>query len=151
MNKQLDIKIANKKALLEESISEFNLKNNDSDSKLISKYTQELKELLEIKSFDFEIEARGREDEAFKPSVLFNGKECESTPLIRLLNDLVGTSSSGKKIKIENTELKEMLRDFDVAKGNKKGLSHKSNSFEIFYKKIFKAVYGERWQEFSKI
>ena len=151
MNKQLDIKIAEKKAILDESISEFNLKNNESDSNLISKYTKELKDLLEIKSFDFEIKPIGRDDTAFKQYISFNDKECESTPLIRLLNDLIETNLYGKRLKLENTELKEMLRDFDVIKGTKNGLSHKSNSFEIFYKKIFKAVYGERWQEFSKI
>jgi len=151
MNKELDIKIENKKRMLDEAISEYNFKNNSSDSILISKYTKDLKELLDTKAFYFEIEPETKEVTPFHKFVLFNGKKFESDSLIRLLNDLIETRLSGKRLKLENTELKEMLRNFDVIKSTKSGLSHKSNSFEIFYRKIFKAAYGDKWQEFSKI
>jgi hypothetical protein len=115
------------------------------------KYRKELSELLEIKSFDFEIDTETREVTSFKNFVMFNGKEFESTPLICLLNRLIGTSSSEKKIPIDIADLPEMLKSLDVVKLTTKGIYYKSNSFEIFYKKIFKAVYGDKWEDFSNL
>jgi len=151
MNKELDIKIENKKKLLDESISEYNLKNNEIDNGLISRYKKELNELLEIKSFDFEIDTKTLEVTSFKSFVMFNGKEFESTPLISLLNKLINTSLSGNKISIDIKDLPEMLKKFDVVKLTTQGVYYKSNSFGIFYKKIFKAVYGKKWEDFSNL
>jgi len=150
MNKSLDIKIENKKNLLNEAILDFNSSNNERDEVLISKYKRELSELLEIKSFDFDIKPGEGDLNLFKKTVIFNEKEFNSSPLISVLNNLINTSVSGNKIQIEIEDLPEMLVNLDVVKKTSKGF-YKSNSFEIFYKKILKAVQGNRWEDFSKL